>query len=77
VQELDIVEFIKHIRLIRFIGKLLLNKTQRPLLKLFNEYYLDPQSVEKGIDVFQEDVDLLCDEGFRPDIDKIDKCIFN
>jgi len=74
--ELDVVQFIKHIRLTRFLTTMLLNKTQKPLFKLFDKYHINSKQVGNGVDVFEEEVDMLCDEGFRPDLDKIDQLIY-
>lgn len=49
-----------------------LNKTQRPLVKLFSRYHLEDVE-DSGED---NELDLLMDEGFRPDTDKVDEFIY-
>lgn len=75
-KELDVVEFVRHIRLTRFLTSITLNKTQKNLAKLFNKYHLHEDDVTNMKDVFHEDFDLLFDDGFDPDKDKLDAEIY-
>jgi len=51
-KELDVVEFVRHIRLTRFLTSISLNKTQKNLAKLFKNYHLDDKDVTNMVDVF-------------------------